>query len=290
MRYLRFTLPAVFLFAAVPYAAVTQSGPQTTRPAATSGQTAPVRTAGAPQAPPPAVAAGERNVPAVGRELEELRQTLWRDVLGQYPASVGRSIQLSPPLISQDDFLARYPALETFLKEHPEVRMNQGYFFPPLPREDRGDSGVAMAIIPLSFSALIFGVVYLFHQRSRAALQARQETTAKLVDGLLAREDLLSQLETPAGRRLLGSLTQRPEPAPAARIITSIQIGSVLTFLGLGFGALRLLFVNEAENRLEFATAATVLATIGVGVLVSAGASYLLSRRFGLIQTPGNRD
>ena len=131
---------------------------------------------------------------------------------------------------------------------------------------------------------------YLAHQYKTAALKSRQETTAKVVDGLLARADLVAHLDTPAGRRLMNSLTQQPEPAPASRILRSVQAGIVLTFLGAGFGALRLLFVIEEENRLGFATAGIVLATIGLGLLVSAGASYLLSKRFGLIDTAGTRD
>lgn len=295
MRYLRFTVPAAFLLAAASYAAATQSGPQVTAPAATSGQTAPARTAVPPRPSPAAQApTGESSGERANRALHELRQTLWRDVLGQYPPSVGRSVQQKPLLLSSDDFLARYPALEAFLKEHPEVRMNQGFFFPALPQDpDRNDgpAGTTVAIlIPLSFFALIFGAAYLAKQRALATIQARQETTAKLIDGLLAREDLVSHLDTPAGRRIIDSLTQRPEPAPASRIIRSVQAGVVVTFLGLGFVGLRLFVAVDASSRTGFSVVAVALTTIGAGLLVSAGVSYLLSRRLGLIETSDTRD
>ena len=166
--------------------------------------------------------------------------------------------------------------------EAPALRRERG-------RQNDGPAGTTVAIlIPLSCFA--FGAAYLAKQRALAAIQARKETTTKLIDGLLAREDLVSQLDTPAGRRIVDSLTQRPEPAPASRIIRSVQAGIVLTFLGLGFTGLRLLLASDVSSRSGFSVVAVVLTTIGMGLLVSAGVSYLLSKRLGLIQTPDTRD
>lgn len=289
MRYLRFTLPALVLLA-VSSAAATQATPQPSAPPAVSGSPVPARTATAPQSAPAAQAppeesSGERT----NHALHELRQTLWRDVLGQYPASVGRSIQLSPRLISQDDFLARYPVLEAFLKEHPEVRMNQGFFFPALPGRERsrgtgiGETLIA-TLVPLGFFLSMVVIGWLLFLRSRVAIQARQEMTTKLIDGLLAREDLVSHLDTPAGRRIIDSLTQRPEPAPASRIIRSVRAGIVLVLAGISFIIMQGMFSPGLSSQL---VAFGILAgMVGLGLLVSAGASYILSKRLGLLQTP----
>ncbi|MGE0394349.1 MAG: hypothetical protein AB7I25_08670 [Vicinamibacterales bacterium] len=295
MRYLRFTLLGVVLLA-VSSAAATQSTPQPSAPTAAPGSPVQTRTATARQSAPAAQSpAAESSGERANRELHELRQTLWRDVLGQYPASVGRSIQLKPVLISQDDFLSRYPALEAFLKEHPEVRLNQGFFFPALPHEERGgDSSGAVGglivatIVPLGFFASVVGIGWFIYQRSRIALQVRQETTTKLIDGLLAREDLVSQLDTPAGRRIIDSLNRQPEPAPAARIIRSVRVGIVLVFGGASFILMQGMFSPGLSSQLV--AFGTLTGMVGLGFLASAGVSLVLSRRLGLLHTPDTHE
>lgn len=305
MRQLTFAFPVVLLLAAAASAAATQGTPQPGAPA-TPATPVPSRppVATAPSVPGiigyPATRVAVLGAPGVALDgqsdaqaMAALRDQLWRDVLSQYPASVGRSIQLKPLLISQDDFLARYPALDAFLKEHPAVRMNQGYFFPALPHEADDDGpgfgGTLIAtLVPLGFFAFLFGVAFLAHQRSRTSLQARQDTTAKLIDGLLAREDLVAHLDSPAGRRIVDSLTRNPEPTPASRIVRSVRVGIVLAFVGLSFIVMQGMFSKGLSSQL---TAFGILAGLtGVGFVVSAGVSFLLSRRLGLIQTHDTRD
>jgi hypothetical protein len=289
MCHLKPVLPAVLLLAA----AATQAAPQSPPPAPRAVTVpAPSETTRTGDRGPVAASPVAGQPPEDIRTLEALRQTLWKNVISQYPPSVGRDLQLNHFLLTDNAFLEEHEALAAFLREHPEVRLYPNYFLPSLRHVQSGESDgppAVASVIPLAFFALMGAVAWFLYQRSRAALQARQETTAKLIDGLLAREDLIAHLDTPAGRRIIDSLKQRPEPAPASRILRAVQAGIVLTFLGLGFAALGV-FLVDGENRIGFATTATVLATIGAGLLASAGASYLLSRRLGLIQTPDTHE
>ncbi len=295
MRFLRFALPGVVLLA-VSSAAATQTTPQPAPPAA-SGPSVPGRNANAAQSAPSAQpTAGESNGERANRALNELRQTLWRDVLSQYPPSVGRSVQQKPLLLSSDDFLARYPALDAFLKEHPEVRLNQGFFFPALPRGTDnsggpGFGGTLIAIlIPLGFFSFLLGAAFLAHRQSAQRAKARQETQNRVLDQLLAREDLTSYLATPAGRRLLESVMEPGDSrrlAATSRVIRAVQGGVVMVTIGLGFFILSPIVGLEGRALWFFKVVPTIF---GTGFLLSAGATYLLSRRFGLIQTPDTRD
>src|SRR5262249_20064141 len=58
---------------------------------------------------------------------QETRERL-REVLNQYPPSVGQVLRLDPSLLSRGDYLANYPALAAFLAQHPAVAHNPTYF------------------------------------------------------------------------------------------------------------------------------------------------------------------
>src|SRR5215210_4470748 len=46
----------------------------------------------------------------------------------KYPPALGRVLKLDPSLLSDQRYLAPYPALASFLSQHPEVAHNPGYF------------------------------------------------------------------------------------------------------------------------------------------------------------------
>jgi hypothetical protein len=52
-----------------------------------------------------------------------------REVLKQYPPSVGEVLRIDPTLLYRPDYLATYPMLASFLEQHPEIAHNPGYFF-----------------------------------------------------------------------------------------------------------------------------------------------------------------
>ncbi len=112
------------------------------------------------------------------------------------------------------------------------------------------------------------------------------EVHNKLLDRFTTNEDLMTYIQTDAGRRFLESAplsieaAPRQVGAPFSRILWSLQVGIVLAT-----GAFGLLFVSGRviQEIAQPIFAFGVLAlTVGVGFIVSAAASLVLSRRLGL--------
>ena len=242
--------------------------------------------------PPTMSVTNDGDTPGARATMRELRQ-----VLAQYPPSVREVLALDPSLLSSPGYLDSYPALNGFLAAHPEIARNPSFFLPP--REERGNGEDVMATLAIATSAL--GMMFLFitlvrtalqHRRWQQGLRAQQEMQSKLTERLLAREDLSDYLDTPSGRRLFETVRVDTDPqstaTPAGRILRSVHTGIVLVFLGAGFVMLqgRLSLALGAQ----MAAAGTVAFMCGLGFLVSAGASHVLSRRLGLFPTPTARD
>src|SRR5262245_36781859 len=49
-------------------------------------------------------------------------------VLRQYPPSLGRVLKLDPSLMSNEAYLAPYPALIAYLTQHPEIKRSPEFF------------------------------------------------------------------------------------------------------------------------------------------------------------------
>lgn len=291
---------ALLLTASALTAAAQTSAPQPAtapRPLAAPTLSAAPRPPTAP-APPAtgSASAGPVHAPeaAPSAEARDTKRAL-RQVLGQYPPSVGEVFGLDPSLLSSAGYLESYPALAVFLVAHPEVVRNPGFYFP---RRSDGPDDVS-AILAVSAGAL--GMMFLFITLVRAALQHRrwqqglrvqQDMQARLTERLLAREDLATYLDTPSGRRLFETIRIEADPqstaTAAGRILRSVQTGIVLTF----FGASVVMLQGRLSQALgeQVATAGTVAVMVGLGFLVSAAASHVLSRRLGLLASQDSRD
>src|SRR5262245_49347616 len=60
-------------------------------------------------------------------DADETRRQL-EDVLRAYPSTLPRILRMDPTLLNNPDYLQPYPALSTFLTQHPEVKHNPAYF------------------------------------------------------------------------------------------------------------------------------------------------------------------
>jgi hypothetical protein len=237
-------------------------------------------------------------------DARETRQQLDR-VLERYPPALGRVLKMDPSLLSNQGYLAAYPALASFLASHPEVVHNPGYFLEVVDGADSSwqpesaktqtialwrsmfDGFGAFAVFLTVTGALIWLVKTLIEWRRWSRLSRLQaETHTKILDRFATNQDLLAYIETPAGRRFLESGppiaegAARPLGAPVSRILWSVQAGVVLAVGGLG-----LLFVSRNVIA-EVAEALWVLGVltlaVGLGFVVSAVVAYVISRRMGL--------
>ena len=248
----------------------------------------------------PTTTAAERTVVPVNIDAEGTRRDL-AEVLRKHPPAVARVLKADPSLLRNGDYMAGYPALQQFLAQHPEVLQNPAYYFgefhdgdgqPPSPRMQMLDSMLATLGGFTAFFVVLGTLIWLIRtvldQRRWTRLSRIQaEVHSKLMDRFSNHDELMSYVQTPAGRRFLES---GPSPlqeivpsvgAPFTRILWSAQIGLVALVLGLG-----LLFVSgrtiEELQELLFIAGCLSIA-LGAGFTVSAAASYVISRKLGLI-------
>ena len=247
------------------------------------------------QAPPEAYGA-RTGVDANGTR-EQLMQLLQR-----HPSEVGEVLARAPQLLGNEAYMASYPDLKAFLAEHAEVAANPAYFFgmyldnhdartPTLRFWEDFLSGLA-AMLVSAFGALllVWLVKTILEQRRWNQLQRVQaEVHQKVLDRLGTNEQLLAYIETPAGRRFLQSapiLLEGPRPvsAPIGRVLWSMQVGLVLVAAGLGILIVSGQVPPLAGMPLRVVGVATL--SIGIGFAVSSLASFVLSRRLGLLAQP----
>ncbi len=70
----------------------------------------------------------QRPADVLGPRADDMRRQL-REVMELYPPELARVLKLDPTLMTNAQYLAPYPALAEFLKEHPEIPRSPGYFF-----------------------------------------------------------------------------------------------------------------------------------------------------------------
>jgi hypothetical protein len=249
----------------------------------------------------------------LSQDAQQTRQEL-ESILKRLPPAVGRVLRTDPSLMRNQSYLSTYPALATFLQQHPEVANNAGYYLenitltfwnPPTVRDPRSDAiymwrnfieGLAMMAV---FLVIVAGIIWLVrtaldHRKWHRAFKAQSEMHNKLLDRFTSNEDLLAYIQTAPGRQFVDPVPQplevatRPHFSPISRILWSVQAGLVLAA-----GAIGLLFISRRviEEVAQVFFAAGVLAlALGIGFVVSAAASLLLSQRFGLLGTAATRE
>ena len=207
--------------------------------------------------------------------------------------------------MNRPDYLAPYPALAAFLQQHPEIVRNPSYFlgrfeyYEPGPRNESLEmfqmilAGTGVALGFAAFLGVFVWVVrsIIDHRRWLRLSRTQAEVHTKLLDRLTTNEDLLSYIQSPAGRRFLESapiaLDQEPRAAsaPISRIIWSMQAGLVLAALGTGFWFVQLRNVSQ-EAAEGFFIIGVLAFSLGVGFTASAILAYVLSTRLGLVPRP----
>ena len=267
--------------------------------------------AGAGQAKPVAVRPAEATAPQVAdeRDARDTRERL-KSVLDQYPPSVAQVLRLDPSLLTKQDYLAPYPTLSTFLAQHPEVAHNPVFFIGGYAggQQDAYRPSVAVAVenifVGLEVAiGVMFGIGTLAwllrsaidHRRWLRAMKIQTDAHNKIVDRLASNEDLLAYMQSPVGQRFLTSSPMAPPPmqhlaqpmgAPLNRILWSVQAGVVLTMVGAGLWLAKNGVIDEAGQAMQ--VLAILAMALGIGFVLSALASYGLSRQLGLVSSPAN--
>jgi hypothetical protein len=129
----------------------------------------------------------------------------------------------------------------------------------------------------------IVWVVASFLSR-RQQVNAAASFHAKLLDRLGSTKDFSDFMNSDGGARFLDTLSLQRENGPQERVLRATASGIVLTILGIGLA----MFSGEIPSRREFALGVGFLSAIslslGIGLLLAAGLTERLARRFGLIR------
>lgn len=234
----------------------------------------------------------------------EQTRTQLETILERYPPAVGRVLKLDPSLMTNQVYMAPYPALSGYLAQHPEITHNSGYFLENVnsPNPQYNDpkwrqreqffellAGIGGFLAFLVVTGILVWVIRLIvtSRRWNKLSKAQYEVHSKLLDRFTSNEDLLAYMQTAAGRRFLEAAPLRlpEEPrsmsAPFSRILWSVQVGIVLLLTGVGLLYVSSTFIDEPAEL--FRVLGVVSLALGGGFLVSAVAAYALSRRLGLL-------
>jgi hypothetical protein len=231
------------------------------------------------------------------------------------------AVAADPSLLADQPYVARSnPELAQFMASHPDIARNpEFYLFSKLnPSDGRRDKALERVVwpdltsspqqeavapralkelvpilVPLGFFVAVCWIIYVFVQSRRwnRTFKQQSEIHGRLIEKLGTGQDLVAYMETEAGKRFLmaSPIAMGPEsgqimPNAVARVLTPLQVGIVMTLLGIG-----LLFLRHAGPDME--TAMTVLGTLalmpGIGFILSAGVTWFLAKRLGLMPEKG---
>ena len=245
-----------------------------------------------------------QTVPVVTDQNAETVREQFNTILRQYSPGLGRVLALDPTLMGREDYMAPYPAVTTFLKQHPEILRNPSYYLARYsegysysysdPRTRAWNDMMEMISVGAVMLTIVFALTWLVrtavdYRRWGRLAKVQAEAHTKLLDRFTGNEELLAYVKSPAGSKFLESApitldgSPRQMNAPLSRILWSMNAGVVLTAAGIGMNYISGR-IDEHMSEPVF-TFGVILISVGIGFLVSAALSFLLSRRLGLIDT-----
>ena len=245
-------------------------------------------------------AAGPVSAPVEGVDQPDAQSTqveLSR-LLDHYPPALRGVLQLDPSLLGSQSYLAPYPALMSFLKEHPEIVRDPSFYVGApgswcRPRNEMLEEVLAGLAVFLGFCMAIGLVTWLIrtwidYRRWSRLAKVQTDVHTKLLDRFTGNEDLLAYIQSSAGSKFLESspiaLDAGPHSvaAPLGRILLSVQAGLVLVAAGVGLRFVGGQVSGDASQ--PFYAMGVLGIALGIGFVVSAIISFMISQRLGLIE------
>lgn len=230
-----------------------------------------------------------------------------------------------PSLLSDQEYVTRNsPELAQFLQTHPEVARNPSfYLFSNLPhaRGERAEQALERKVWPdmnarpeenhardrlaesvgptVAFAAFLGTMIWLIrilleNRRWGRIFRLQTEVHTKLIDRFGNNQELLTYMSTEAGKRFLEAAPIPVEfdrkqqfPGAVGKVLLPLQIGVVLTLLGMGVLLLRHSLRDLAEPLLVLGV---IILMPGLGFIISAAITWLLAGRLGLMPEPTRND
>lgn len=137
-----------------------------------------------------------------------------------------------------------------------------------------------MEMIPiigiLSSSAMVVLVVFFVTRSRQRRVEAQVEMQGKLIDRFGTAPELISFLQSPAGRQFVTGVQGSSVALTRERILSGFTRSIVLTMLGAAFLFLTFLYDDD------FAVPAAILFFLGLGYFIATVVSYKLSSKLHL--------
>ena len=262
----------------------------------------------------------DQNPPQIsGKDVAGMQDQLLQ-ILRLSP-TLAEVVARDPSLLSNAEYVNHHnPELGRFLQAHPEIAQNPDFYLfnnlhgehePPsetLERKlwpamssDRGSDasrdlisdGIPFLVFVCLLGALLWLTqVFLENRRWGRIFKLQTDVHGKLLERFGTSQEVLTYMSTDAGRRFLeatpiavGFDQHQPVPSPVARVLTPLQIGVVMSLLGLG-----LIFLRHAlpEAASPLLLVGTVVLMPGLGFIISAGITWVLARHLGLMPATGH--
>lgn len=198
-----------------------------------------------------------------------------------------------PRRIRDPQYIQDHPEIQAFLESHPLVKADPRAFvsagsFRILQRRSSTEEMLGWFIpfsvfICIMLTAIWMLRTFLENRRWSRTFKVHEDLHSKLVDKFGTGPELISYMESDAGRRLLEWTPPALEgrmPFAAGRIMLSLQAGLIMGLAGAGLLEIRGYVAEAAEPLLVFGTLAL---TIGIGFCLSAILSYGISKHLGLL-------
>jgi len=244
-----------------------------------------------------------------GQRAEDMRRQ-FEELMRRYPPELGRVMKLDPTLMTNADYVAPYPALAAFLKQHPEIARYPGYFLnfvhdannwnEPVSVDVQRNrdtlrlwqdvmTGLFVLVIFITVTMTITALVKQFvtHRRWVRATKLQSDLHNRMVERLQSSAEILAYAQASArGSDMLGAVsmpdvTSPTLTAPFGRILWSVQAGLVAVAAGVGLLIVKRYVIEEVAQMLL--TLGVLILSLGIGFALAAAASYMLSVRLGLL-------
>lgn len=140
---------------------------------------------------------------------------------------------------------------------------------------------IAVVMVTL-ITAITFILKTLIEGISRAKVaRAQADVMSRMIDRFGSSQELVAYLHSESGRRFIETVPEG-KSRPHHRLLNSVQGGAVLSILGAGVMATQS-FVRDSDGRDVAMGVGLIIMTLGLGLLVSAGAAWYMSRSWGLL-------
>lgn len=227
-------------------------------------------------------------------------------------------VSADPSLLANQEYISRTnPELAQFLSTHPEIARNPSFWlfselkspnqrgyrvleqkqgFERRYEDHRYRSERLLDQVMPVIAMIVFCVAFIWllrlileNRRWKRVFTLQNEVHTKLIERFGSNQELLGYMESEAGRRFLEATPiaidsdQQRLPNLVSRVVSTLQFGTVLTLLGIGCLGLR----NSVEDARSAMLVLGMLGLMpGIGLILSAGFTWVLGKRLGLIDKP----